>query len=67
MDKVKKSFWRDNWLVIVTGLLIGAAAVVLSALGNPKNMGFCIACFERDIAGAIRRTSSGISDPRSSA
>ena len=54
MDKVKKSFWRDNWLVIVTGLLIGAAAVVLSALGNPKNMGFCIACFERDIAGALQ-------------
>ena len=31
----------------------GAAAVFLSAMGNPKNMGFCIACFERDIAGSL--------------
>ncbi|MFR1988613.1 MAG: YedE family putative selenium transporter [Oscillospiraceae bacterium] len=26
---------------------------MLTALGNPANMGFCIACFERDIAGAV--------------
>ncbi len=37
----------------VTGLLIGAAAVVLTLLGNPGNMGFCIACFLRDTAGAL--------------
>lgn len=39
---------------MLTGLLIGAAAVVLTAFGNPKNMGFCIACFLRDIAGALK-------------
>lgn len=57
MEKQKKGFagfCRDNWLVIVTGLLIGAAAVVLQALGNPKNMGFCIACFVRDISGTLQ-------------
>ena len=57
MEKQKKGFagfCKDNWLVIVTGLLIGAAAVVLQALGNPKNMGFCIACFVRDISGTLQ-------------
>ncbi len=56
MEKTQRGFAgfvKRNWLVIVSGLFIGAAAVVLSALGNPKNMGFCIACFERDIAGAL--------------
>ncbi len=47
-------FVKRNWLVILTGLIVGAAAVVLTALGNPKNMGFCIACFERDIAGSLK-------------
>ena len=37
----------------ITGVLIGAAAVVLTLLGNPGNMGFCIACFLRDTAGAM--------------
>lgn len=62
MDKTKKKtagFWKTHWLVILTGLLIGAAAVALTALGNPKNMGFCIACFERDIAGALHFHEAG--------
>ena len=48
-----KRFFKENWLVIVTGVVVGIAALLLQALGNPKNMGFCIACFERDIAGAL--------------
>ncbi len=39
--------------VIIAGAVVGIAALVLTALGNPANMGFCIACFERDIAGAV--------------
>ena len=57
MEIEKKGFMgfvKRNWLVILTGLIVGAAAVVLTALGNPKNMGFCIACFERDIAGSLK-------------
>lgn len=45
---------RINPWVLVTGVVAGAAAVLLSALGNPANMGFCIACFIRDIAGAVK-------------
>lgn len=41
--------------IIVTGAVIGLIAVALVFLGNPKNMGFCIACFLRDIAGATKR------------
>ena len=44
---------KINWPIILAGGLVGLAAVVLTALGNPVNMGFCIACFLRDIAGAV--------------
>lgn len=44
---------KVNWFVIVAGAVVGIAALVLTLLGNPANMGFCIACFERDIAGAV--------------
>ena len=39
---------------IATGAVIGLIAVALVVLGNPKNMGFCIACFLRDIAGSTK-------------
>lgn len=39
--------------MIGAGLIIGIIAAVLVLLGNPKNMGFCIACFIRDTAGAV--------------
>ena len=35
------------------GLAIGAMAALLQYLGNPPNMGLCMVCFSRDIAGAI--------------
>ncbi len=37
----------------IVGGLIGILAVLSVAKGNPGNMGICIACFLRDIAGAI--------------
>ena len=52
MEK-KKSWLGRNWLLLVTGVVIGIAALVLGKLGNPGNMGFCIACFLRDIAGSL--------------
>ncbi len=44
---------RMKWTVLIAGLITGAIGVALVKLGNPPNMGFCIACFERDIAGAL--------------
>ena len=43
---------KVSWLVVLAGAAVGVAAVALTMLGNPSNMGFCIACFLRDIAGA---------------
>ena len=39
--------------MIFAGLIIGVIASVLVLFGNPKNMGFCVACFLRDTAGAL--------------
>jgi len=39
--------------IIVAGLVIGGLAATLQKLGNPANMGICVACFTRDIAGAL--------------
>lgn len=44
---------KINILVPVTGIVVGLAALVLVTLGNPGNMGFCIACFLRDISGSL--------------
>lgn len=43
---------EKKWL-LGAGALIGLCAVLLTYLGNPANMGFCIACFLRDIAGGL--------------
>jgi len=55
----KESFIKRYGLLIGTGLAVGAAAVLLTYLGNPDNMGFCIACFLRDIAGALNFQRAG--------
>ncbi len=51
---------KINPWVALTGVIIGVAAVLLSYFGNPGNMGFCIACFLRDIAGATGLHSAGV-------
>ena len=44
---------NDKLFIIIAGLVIGVIAAGLAFLGNPKNMGFCIACFIRDTAGGL--------------
>ena len=39
--------------MMIAGLIIGIIAAVLQKLGNPANMGICVACFVRDTAGAL--------------
>lgn len=48
-----KRFFSTRAGIISAGILIGAIAVFLQFSGNPANMGVCVACFERDIAGAL--------------
>lgn len=46
-------FFSSRWGIIFTGIAVGVLAPVLVRLGNPGNMGICVACFNRDIAGAL--------------
>ncbi len=48
-----KNIFATRWGVIGVGAFIGVLAPLLQKLGNPGNMGICVACFERDIAGAV--------------
>lgn len=43
----------NRYGAIITGLCIGLLALLLMRLGNPPNMGLCIACFLRDTTGAL--------------
>jgi uncharacterized protein len=51
--KAISAFLTSRWGPIITGLIIGILAPVLVKLGNPGNMGICVVCFSRDIAGAL--------------
>lgn len=48
-----KNVFATRWGIVLTGIFIGAVAIALQMLGNPPNMGICVACFERDIAGSL--------------
>ena len=50
---MSKNFFATTPGIIVVGAVIGALAICLQQLGNPGNMGICIACFERDTAGGL--------------
>jgi hypothetical protein len=45
--------FASRWGIVLAGAVIGVLAPLLQYAGNPKNMGICVACFERDIAGAL--------------
>lgn len=44
---------RGKLPIIITGVVVGVLGIILMQAGNPANMGFCIACFLRDIAGGL--------------
>jgi len=48
-----RNFFATRWGISGVGAFIGVLAPLLQKWGNPGNMGICVACFERDIAGAI--------------
>lgn len=45
---------KVNLPLLISGGAVGLIAVLLVLLGNPANMGFCVACFIRDTAGAVK-------------
>jgi hypothetical protein len=46
-------FSASRWGIVFAGVFIGVFAALLQKMGNPGNMGICVACFERDIAGSL--------------
>ncbi len=46
-------FFASRWGPILAGATVGVLAPILVKLGNPGNMGICVACFTRDVAGAV--------------
>lgn len=50
---------KEKGMIIGAGVFIGIISIALVLMGNPANMGFCIACFIRDTAGALGFHSAG--------
>ncbi|MCH5277819.1 MAG: YedE-related selenium metabolism membrane protein [Desulfovibrionaceae bacterium] len=50
---IRRNVFASTAGIMVTGAVIGILAIILQANGNPQNMGICVACFERDIAGSL--------------
>ena len=48
-----KNKLSTKWGIIIVGVVIGVLASLLQFWGNPANMGICVACFVRDITGAL--------------
>lgn len=55
-----KNVFASKWGIIGVGAVIGIGAALLQYFGNPGNMGICVACFERDIAGAVGLHRAGV-------
>ena len=51
---------KEKRNLILAGSATGLISVLLVLFGNPKNMGFCIACFIRDTAGALSLHSAAV-------
>jgi hypothetical protein len=50
---MKRNVLASTTGIVVVGAVIGILAAFLQHMGNPPNMGICVACMERDIAGAL--------------
>lgn len=48
-----RNVFATRWGIIIVGIAIGIMASLLQFWGNPANMGICVACFLRDITGAL--------------
>lgn len=51
---------NDKKGIIIAGGIIGVLGGLLVVLGNPPNMGICVACFIRDIAGSMGLHRAGV-------
>ncbi|MFH1663188.1 MAG: YedE family putative selenium transporter [Chloroflexota bacterium] len=59
MNSIIEYFKPKKW-VILGGLAFGILGALLVNWGNPGNMGTCVACFIRDITGALGLHRAGV-------
>lgn len=52
--------WTPRTRIILAGLAFGILAALMTEWGNPPNMGICVACFIRDIAGGLGLHRAGV-------
>ena len=50
---------KNKW-IILGGLVFGALGALAVNWGNPNNMGICVACFLRDIAGGLKLQTAAV-------
>ncbi len=55
-----RRFLTKRVLIVIAGLIFGVLAAYMVKWGNPANMGICIACFLRDIAGGLGLHRAGV-------
>jgi YedE family putative selenium metabolism protein len=49
-----RRIWTPRTRIILAGLIFGVLGALAVNWGNPPNMGICVACFLRDIAGGLK-------------
>ena len=59
MNSIIEYFKPKKW-IILAGLTFGVLGALIVNWGNPGNMGTCVACFIRDIAGALNLHQAGV-------
>lgn len=55
-----KRIFKPRYMIILAGLIFGVLAALMTSWGNPANMGVCVACFLRDVAGALGLHRAGV-------
>ncbi|MDD4230698.1 MAG: hypothetical protein PHG45_04850, partial [Dehalococcoidales bacterium] len=53
------SLASKKWIILF-GLIFGTLGALAVNWGNPANMGICVACFLRDISGALGFHQAGV-------
>jgi YedE family putative selenium metabolism protein len=53
-------FWSQKTWIVLGGFTFGVLAALMTKWGNPANMGICVACFYRDIAGGLGLHRAGV-------
>ena len=60
MEVLMLRYFKSKYTIIGAGIIFGVLGALMVNWGNPANMGICVACFMRDIAGALGLHRAGV-------